>query len=151
MFELTPPENRGERIRKIFAEHGAGMSLHRFGEYLVDHSDLYTPEHHRSAIVEKAKNDAHHALKVKDAKGLPFAGPTSRKDVDGAPEWAMRQLWLKLDYDSTFTEYEDAEDESHDLKLKIADECFERFGAWPDRTHPRRRRNNHDDNDPQAA
>ena len=128
MIAILSPQHelpRDERIRVAFADNQ--MSLSSFTHFLAD-AGFWSEAELGSFAFRAQLSEVRRALKTRDESNLPFAGPTTLRDDEGAPVWTQRRLWALSDYGTNIAEYGKKIQQRSEIRQALIREAISRFG-----------------------
>jgi hypothetical protein len=101
------------------------MSTHALVGKCIEEG-IFTDAEREAAYFAAFAKVIREALGADDEAGLPFAGQSTDRDVDGQILWKQRELWAVADYQLNIDERIADRDANHVVAVRLANECERR-------------------------
>lgn len=131
MSRTNKRPNHEQAIRDVIAEIGL-CSTRTLARACLDRG-LYGDDERERIFIHAVQADCRRALSAPTPSGLPFAGPTSQRDEDGAPLWVQPQFWTYEDCCVNLERRATGIKGEYQVYLHIHDYTIETFGKAPPR------------------
>lgn len=128
-------KSRRRAILDVMEAFGGAMPIRKLAQLCIDEG-LYSDADKADVLIKAVMSDCRQALRERDDRGLPVAGPTRRTldgdEDDSAEVWIQRVFWEYDDYAHNILERVTGIEADSRVVMGLHRECVDRYGQGPE-------------------